>query len=104
MPDKMSELLNRMRRDRPLCRVCGQPCDPDATEDRMVPTVLMVSVDPQGDRQGLIPVHHGCEQEARDRLRQAQAVVNLRRIRTGTEEDWAKARRLIDSGEATQLD
>jgi 5-methylcytosine-specific restriction endonuclease McrA len=104
MPDRMSELLNRMRRDRPLCRVCGELCDPDTTVDRLVPTVLMVSVDPQGDKQGLIPVHAGCEAEARDRLGQAQAVVNLRRIRTGTEPDWEKARRLIDSGEAAQLD
>lgn len=104
MPDNMSELLHRMRRDKPLCRVCGEVCDPDTKIDRLVPTVLMVSIDKQGDRQGLIPVHAGCEEEARDRLGQAQAMVNLRRIRTGTEPNWEKARRLIDSGEATQLD
>lgn len=103
MPDKMSELVRRMKRDRPLCRVCGVPCDPDTNEDHMVPVLITIPVDRVGDEVGLIPVHTGCKAEAEDRLGQAQAVVNLRHVRQGTEAPYDKARRLIDEGKATEL-
>lgn len=104
MPDKMAELLHRMRAHPPLCRVCAVPCDPDTQVDDMVPVFIMVPLDAQGDQQGIIPVHTKCRPEAEDRLKQAQAVVNLRRVREGTEAPYDKAKRLIDEGKATPLD
>lgn len=100
----MNELLHRLRNERPLCRVCGLACDPDTDEDAMVPVFVLVSLDAQGDQQGVIPVHAKCRAEAEDRLKQAQAVVNLRRVRQGTEEPWDKAQRLIDEGKARPLE
>lgn len=99
----MGELLNRMRAERPLCRVCGQPCDPD--DPNLPVTIILVPLDAHGDEQGMIPVHQGaCNEEANDRMAQAQAVVNARRQRQGTEAPWDRAKRLLDEGEATQLD
>lgn len=102
MPNKMKHLIDRLRDEKPLCRVCGQPVDPD--DERRPPEFITVPLDPQGDGQGIIPVHSGaCRVEAEDRLQQAQAIVNLRRIRQGEEAAADKAKRLIDSGEATDL-
>ncbi len=70
---KMGELLDRLRDEKPRCRVCDRVCDPD-----LEPGVdlIMVALDEQGDVHGLIPVHRGaCKAEASARLKRAQAAL-----------------------------
>lgn len=70
---KLSELQDQLRRDKPRCRVCDKPCDPDKEPGV---TLIMVPADDIGDLHGIIPVHQGpCLAEAEDRLKRAQASV-----------------------------
>lgn len=65
--------MDQLRRDQPRCRVCDQPCDPDAEPGV---DLILVPLDAHGDMQGMIPVHQGaCKREAEDRLKRAQAAV-----------------------------
>lgn len=101
--DQMGEMLGRLRAQKPPCRVCEQPCDPDS--ELMPVTLILVPMDAIGDQQGIIPVHQGrCHDEAMARLKAGQAAVEERKRRQGTEAPYDRAQRLLGSGEATQLD